>query len=135
MSGKLIRIIHVPFTKMSTCKTTPSKTISFCFQKTGIAHQPLTFLAIERVTRRVQNKHKTSLSLHLPQPKAMLMSYQLPERKWLSYDNIIQYHWEVLNLNGQHFQTPYYCGDRARTIKSNARDNPGLDCGWSYSSL
>ena len=99
LSGKLIRIIHVPFIKMSTCKTTPSKILLFCVSEDWyFAHQPLTFLAIERVTRRVQNKHKTSSSLHLPQPKAMLMSYQLPERKWLSYDNIIQYHWEVLTV-------------------------------------
>jgi len=99
MSGKLITIIHVPFTKMSTCKTTPSRILLFCVSEDWYNTPTSNFPRHrERVTRRVQNKHKTSSSLHLPQPKAMLMNYQLPERKWLSYDNIIQYHWEVLTV-------------------------------------
>jgi len=28
----------------------------------------------------------------------MLMSQQIPEKKWLSYDNTIPYHWEVVTV-------------------------------------
>jgi len=96
LSGKLIRMIHVPFIKMSTCQTTPSKTISFRVSEDWYCTPTSDFHPDRESYTEGPKQHKTSSSLLLPQPKTMLMCYQLTERKWLSYDNIIQYHWEVV---------------------------------------
>jgi len=41
--------------KCQHVKRRQAKPFRFVFQKTGIAHQPLTFILIERVKRMVQN--------------------------------------------------------------------------------